>query len=168
MAMRVCTNVRERRLFPGNQGAHYRDDPGEGFADSYAHLSQPLVPWQFNELMRPTRAAFSAIRRDVLRPWAGPRTRTFHGRLGLERGKRTFRLRIRLDGNVHVALRGRPGIRAQVELRARSFATAETLRARRGGFGVEWCRRQRVEHVSVVVRRRAGAGPFALRVSWPG
>jgi hypothetical protein len=168
-AMRVCTLVRDRELFPGNQGAHYLDDPGEGFADSYAHISHPSVPWQFNALMRPTATAFSAIRRDVLRPWTGPRTRTFRGRLGPNRHTRTFRLRLRLDGNVRVALHGRPALRAQVELRARSFATAETLgAARRRGFGVEWCRRQRVEHVSVIVRRRAGTGPFALRVSWPG
>lgn len=168
-AMRICRYVRERRLFPGNQGAHYLDDPGEGFADSYAHISQPSIPWQFNTLMRPNDAAFSAIRRDVLRPWAGARKRTFHGRLGRERRTRTFRLRLRLDGDVQVALRGRRGLRAQVELRARNFATADTLGAGlRRGFGVEWCRRQRVEHVSVIVRRRAGAGPFALRVSWPG
>ena len=168
-AMRVCTLVRERELYPGNQGAHYLDDPGEGFADSYAHISHPSVPWQFNALMRPTAAAFSAIRRDVLRPWTGPRTRTFRGRLGPDRHTRTFRLRLRLDGNVRVALHGSPGLRAQVELRGLSFATAETLgAARRRGFGVEWCRRQRVERVSVIVRRRAGAGPFALRVSWPG
>jgi hypothetical protein len=163
---RVCTRVRERLLFPGDQGAHYLDDPGEGFADSYAHLAQPLAPWQFNELMRPTDAAFGAIRRDVLRPWTGPRTRTFRGRLRPGGGARTFRLRLRLDGDVHVALRGR--VRAQVELRGRNFASAETVGPSRRGFGVEWCRRQRVERVSVVVRRRSGAGPFALRLSWPG
>ena len=81
-AMRVCTHVHEGELFPGNQEGHYLDDPGEGFADSYAHISHPSVPWQFNALMRPSDAGFSAIRRDVLRPWAGPRKRTYHGRLG--------------------------------------------------------------------------------------
>jgi hypothetical protein len=166
-AMRVCTYVRRGRLFPGGQGVHYRDDPGEGFADSYAHLSQPGIPWQFSELMRPTGVAFSAVRRDVLQPWAGPRRRTFHGTLGRERRERTFKLRLSLDGNVHVALRGRPGLRAEVELRASNFATAETLGASHG-FGVEWCRRQRLERVKVIVRRRSGAGPFALQVSWPG
>ena len=97
----------------------------------------------------------------------GPRTRTFHGTLGRERRERTFKLRLSLDGNVHVALRGRPGLRAEVELRASNFATAETLGASHG-FGVEWCRRQRLERVKVIVRRRSGAGPFALQVSWPG
>jgi hypothetical protein len=103
----------------------------------------------------------------VLQPWAGPRRRTFHGTLGPGRRTRTFKLRLSLDGNVRVALRGRPGLRAEVELRARNFATAETLRASQG-FGVEWCRRQQLERVSVIVRRRSGRGPFALRVSWPG
>jgi hypothetical protein len=54
-----------------------------------------------------------------------------------------------------------------VELRASNFATAETLGASRG-FGVEWCRCQRLERVKVIVRRRSGAGPFALQMSWPG
>ena len=117
--------------------------------------------------MRPTDAAFSAVRRDVLQPWAGPRRRTFHGTLGPKNRRRTFKLRLSLDGNVHVALRGRPGLRAEVELRASNFATAETLGASHG-FGVEWCRRQRLERVKVIVRRRSGAGPFALQVSWPG
>ena len=167
-AMRVCTHVRERQLFPGNQGAHYSDDPGEGFADAYAHLAHPGIPWQFNELMRPTGDAFRAIRRDVRRPWTGPRTRTVRGRFDKGHNVRTFKLRLRLDGDVEVALRAAPGVRAELELRSRDFATARTLRAPRGGFGVEWCRRERVEHVKVIVRQRKGAGPFAVRVSWPG
>ena len=117
--------------------------------------------------MRPTDAAFSAVRRDVLQPWTGPRRRTVHGTLGPERRSRTFKLRLTLDGNVHVALRGRPGLRAEVELRARNFATAKTLGVSHG-FGVEWCRRQRLERVNVIVRRRSADGPFALQVSWPG
>ena len=47
------------------------------------------------------------------------------------------------------------------------FAPGRTA-ARRGRFGVEWCRRRPAELVTVTVRRRGGAGPFALRVSWPG
>ena len=87
-ATRVCAHVKSRRLFPGNQGAHYLDDPGEGFADGYAHLHYPRVPWQYNDLMRPGRSAFAAIRRDVLRPWTGNRTRLFRGRLGPGRSAR--------------------------------------------------------------------------------
>lgn len=166
-AMRVCTHVRRGTLFPGDQGVHYRDDPGEGFADAYAHLAYPSLRWHFNELLRPTEVAFDAIRKDILRPWTAPRTRTFRGRFGPGRGARTFNLRLRLDGDVQVALKAARAVRAEVELQAQDFATAETLRAS-GEFGVEWCRHRPVERVKLIVRRRAGAGPFALRVSWPG
>ena len=40
----------------------------------------PTQPWYYNELMRPDAKAFAAIRRDVLHPWTGPRSRTFRGR----------------------------------------------------------------------------------------
>ena len=80
-AMHICTGVRRGLLFPGNQGRHYWDDPGEGFADSYAHMHYPQQPWYYNELMHPNAKAFAAIRHDVLDPWTGPRSRTFHGRL---------------------------------------------------------------------------------------
>jgi hypothetical protein len=164
---RVCTYVRAGRLFPGNQGAHYLDDPGEGFADGYAHLHFPDVPWQFNELMRPDESTFAAIRRDVLRPWTGPRSRTFRGRLGPGRGKRSFTFKLRLDGEVALRLSGPPGASYSVEAEARSFATGGTLRSG-ARHRIEWCRRRPVERVTLTVRRRAGSGPFALTVRWPG
>ena len=46
-----------RVLWPGDQGRHYFADPGEGFADGYAHLHYPDVPWQYNPLMRPDAAS---------------------------------------------------------------------------------------------------------------
>jgi hypothetical protein len=83
-ATNVCAHVKGGDLFPGNQGAHYFDDPGEGFADGYAHLHYPKVRWQYNDLMRPDRSVFAAIRRDVLHPSAGNGSRTFRG-LGARR-----------------------------------------------------------------------------------
>jgi hypothetical protein len=166
-AMRVCTHVNQGQLFPGNQGAHYRDDPGEGFADGYAHLHYPDMPWYFNELMRPGPFAFEAIRRDVLKPWSRPRSRIFRGRLGPRRAARTFRIRLRLDGNVRMRLSGPSGATYSVEAETRGFAAGRTLRSG-GAFGVEWCRRRPVDHVSLTVRRRSGAGRFALSVRWPG
>jgi hypothetical protein len=166
-ATRVCRYVRQGLLFPGDQGEHYFDDPGEGFADGYAHLHYPEMPWQYNELMRPGTAALAAIRRDVAAPWTGPRTRTFSGRLGPRHGKRTFRIRMALDGDVTVKLAARAGAVYEVEARTRGFAAGRKLR-RGGSFGVEWCRRAPVEQVELTVRRRSGSGPFALRVSWPG
>jgi hypothetical protein len=166
-AMRVCTHVHKGLLFPGNQGAHYRDDPGEGFADGYAHLHYPDVPWYFNELMRPGPLEFAAIRRDVLHPWTGPRSRTFRGRLGPGRTRRTFRIPLKLDGSVTLRLAARPGASYSVEAQAGGFAAGRVLRAG-GAFRVEWCRQEPVEQVTLTVRRRVGSGPFALSVRWPG
>ncbi|MGH2714598.1 MAG: hypothetical protein ACRDM7_12080, partial [Thermoleophilaceae bacterium] len=166
-ATRVCTYVHQGLLFPGNQGRHYRDDPGEGFADGYAHLHYPAVPWYYNELMRPGPLEFEAIRRDVLDPWTGPRSRTFRGRLGRGRAKRAFRIRLKLDGSVTLRLAAPAGASYSVEAETGGFAAGRVLRSG-GGFGVEWCRRRPVEYVKLTVRRRTGAGPFALRVRWPG
>ncbi|HEV2874795.1 MAG TPA: hypothetical protein VGW14_06565 [Thermoleophilaceae bacterium] len=166
-AVRVCTYVDRGLLFPGNQGAHYRDDPGEGFADGYAHLHYPDVPWYYNELMRPGPLEFAALRKDVLDPWRGPRSRTFRGGLGPHRTQRTFRLRLKLDGNVTMRMKGAAGASYTVEAETTGYAAGRTLRAG-GMFGIEWCRRRPVDHVKLTVRRRTGTGPFALSVRWPG
>jgi hypothetical protein len=163
-AMRVCSHVSAGRLFPGNQGRRYLSDPGEGFADGYAHLHYRGAPWQYNRLMRPGPATFEAIRRDVLDPWRGPRSRTFSGRLDGGTGEvKRFHFRMRLDGAVRVRLSGPARLRAAVSV----SAGGRTVRAGRA-LGVEWCRRKPNELVTVTVRRKAGAGPFAVRVSWPG
>jgi hypothetical protein len=166
-AVRVCTHVEKRQLFPGNQGRHYRDDPGEGFADSYAHLHYPDVPWYYNDLMRPGPLEFAALRKDVLDPWSGPRSRTFRGRLGPRRTKRTFRIRLKLDGNVTMRLRGPAGASYEVQAETAGYAAGSRLRAG-GAFGIEWCRRRPVDRVKLTVKRRTGTGPFALSVRWPG
>ena len=166
-AMHVCAGVEDGRLFPGNQGRHYLSDPGEGFADGYAHVHYPDVPWQYNPILRPDRAAFAAIRRDVLHPWTGPRSRTFRGRLGQGRGARRFHIRMRLDGAVRLKLAAPAHMRAKLTVRGARSAAGRTVRGGRG-FGVEWCRQRPAELVTVTVRRRSGQGAFRLRVSWAG
>jgi hypothetical protein len=178
-ATRVCTHVKRDRLFPGNQGAHYFDDPGEGFADGYAHLHFPDVPWHYNELMRPGRSAFAAIRRDVLRPWVRNRTRTFRGRLGPGGATRAFRIRLTLDGELALRLTAPRGGSYSIEAATGGFASGQVLRSGHG-FGIEWCRRRRAEQVTLTVRRREGRRlraqgarhpgrtPFTLTASWPG
>jgi hypothetical protein len=164
---RVCAHVKSGALFPGNQGRHYLDDPGEGFADGYAHLHYPVIPWQYNDLMRPGRSAFAAIRRDVLRPWVRNRSRTFRGRLGPRRGPRTFKIRLTLDGDVTLRLRAPRGAAYAVQAETSGFAAGDVLNSG-GGFVTEWCRRRPAEQVTLTVRRQSGSGPFALTASWPG
>jgi hypothetical protein len=165
--MEICGQVRRRRLFPGNQGPHYREDPGEGFADAYAHLHHAGIPWGFSPLLRPDERAFAAIRRDVLRPWTRPRTRVLRGRLGPRRASRSFRIRMALDGDVRVRLDAPRRVSATVELTTQGHAAGARVRGGRR-MGVEWCRHRPVEHLQVTVRRHSGKGRFALRVFWPG
>lgn len=166
-AVRVCSWVRRDVLFPGNQGAHYWDDPGEGFADSYAHLHYPQAPWDYNRVMRPTAKSLAALREDVVHPWADPRTRSFRGRLGPRHAKRTFRIRLSLDGDLDLRLRAPRGSVYQVEAETPGFAAGRRLRGG-GEFGIEWCRQQTTDSVKLTVRRRAGRGRFTLNVSRPG
>jgi hypothetical protein len=80
---RVCQLTRAGRLFPGDQGAHYWEDPEEAFAETYAELADPAgaVPWQFTPLLAPSRASLEKVRADLLRPWSGPVSRTVAGEL---------------------------------------------------------------------------------------
>jgi hypothetical protein len=166
-AVRVCTWVRHGLLFPGNQGAHYWDDPGEGFADTYAHLHYPQAPWDYNQVMRPTARTLAALREDVLHPWTGSRVRTFRGRLGPRHARKSFHIRLALDGDVTLHLTAPRGTVYVVEAETKGFAAGQRLRSG-GEFGVEWCRQRSVDGVDLTVRRRSGRGPFTLNVSYPG
>jgi hypothetical protein len=71
---RICQLTRRGRLHPGDQGAHYWENPEEAFAQSYATLNRPGagVGWQYTSLLRPTAIALAKIHADVVRPWSGP------------------------------------------------------------------------------------------------
>ena len=148
-----------RDVSPGNQGSHYWDDPGEDFADSYAHLHYPQAPWDYNRLMRPTAKTLAALREDVLHPWSEPRSRTFRGRLGAHNTRKKLHIRLSLDGDVELHLTAPRGSVYVVEAETPGFAAGRRLRGG-GGFGVEWCR-QRSE--DTVDRGSPALGPRRVR-----
>jgi hypothetical protein len=76
---RVCQFSRARKLYPGDQGNHYWENPEEAFAESYARLNEPdaNVSWQYTQLLAPTVASLTKIRADVARPWTGPVSATW-------------------------------------------------------------------------------------------
>lgn len=140
---RVCQLTRAGRLFPGNQGAHYWEDPEEAFAQSYANLNRPSagVSWQYTALLRPTAASLAKIHADVSRPWSGPVTTAWSGSVapqpthadaaGAGDGQlaiapaqvagdpawiRTRRFATPLDGTVTISLRSTAGAALPVEL----------------------------------------------------
>lgn len=99
----VCGGSRAGALFPGNEGLHYFRDPGEAFAESYAHLRFPesKVPWRWVRSLKPDAGAFQAIREDVLHPWPGRAAFELSGRVPPRQDGsivRTFRTP--LDGTV--------------------------------------------------------------------
>lgn len=158
-AVGVCAAVKRHELWPGDQGRHYLSDPGEGFADGYAHLHYPDEPWHYDSLMRPDSRILEAIRRDVEEPWTGPRTRVVNGRA---------RLRVTLDGEVTVRVAGSP--RSRFALTVRTGAWREQ-RVVRGGaeIGTDVCRPAWADAQGLTVDvRRLDGGPARATVRYPG
>lgn len=163
-AVGVCAGVKHHQLFPGDQGRHYFDDPGEGFADGYAHMQYPDEAWRYNPLMRPDERVFDAIRQDVTAPWTGPRTRVLHGR-----ASGTLALRLKLDGDVRLKLLAPQGGRYEVDARTAAWHAGRTLHSG-SRLGAEACRPAGIETqtMTLTVHRRSGSGPFRLTARYPG
>ena len=107
----VCQRSRAGALFPGNEGLHYFRDPGEAFAESFAHLRFPEsgVPWRWVRALEPDPAAFEAIREDTLDPWLGRSAFKLRGRVPPRReGAAVRAFGTPLDGTVSLRPAGRP------------------------------------------------------------
>jgi hypothetical protein len=170
---RVCSRTLAGRLAPGDEGTGYAANPGEAWAETFAHLVYPGVEWDYTNLLRPTAGSLKAARADVLEPWTAPRTRTFAGRFDAGRAgaTRRFTLKVSLDGALGVRLRGPRHAQYDVRLLsgrqtlARSRAAGSddhvTLRAA--------CRTSRgAEPLTLSVARRSGRGAFTLRARYAG
>ena len=167
----VCSRVDGRQLFVNAGARHYLEDAGEGWADGYAHLHYPNVPWQYSPLMRPDAGTFAAIRRDVLQPWSGPRTRTFRGSLVGGRRTASILLRQSLDGTVNLRLSGPRGADFQIDVLKGSRVLVRTRSAGSSdSFSGLFCRSasESTASLRLRVRRLTGAGSFALRIRYPG
>lgn len=165
---RVCARTLDRLLAPGDEGAGYIANPGENWAETYARLTFPDVPWTFSQLLRPTPASLAAARRDVFQPWTGPRTAAFampaHAR------DRTFHVRLTLDGSLQARLVGPRGSAVGVSIRAAGRREGHiAVRGSRHTVGFEAaCRTRPSERVAFHVRRRGATGRVTLRVRYAG
>ena len=162
----VCQGQRTRRLFPGNEGYHYYENPGEAFAEAFAYYRFPDSPvdWSWTPSLRPNAAAFAAIRQDVYRPWV-ERVVKIHGRLpsgGRRAVTRSFSTP--LDGRASFWLRG-PGFGGS-ELSVRNGAGAKLREvAGTGPLELTVCNQGRLR---VVVKPRGDHGRrFTLAVKRP-
>jgi len=142
----VCARARARQVFPGDEGARYRLNPGEGFAEAYRVLNGGRWSGAVDASFAPDAQSLAALRADVLTPWR-------RGPTIVRRGSATarFRLATVLDGTVRVALSGR----GRVTLR--DPATGRVLGARRATVCGQ-------DAIDVTVR---APGRFVARVTLP-
>lgn len=165
----VCQRSRAGALFPGNEGSHYFRDPGEAFAESYAHMTYPEsnVVWRWVRSLQPDAIAMRAIREDVTRPWSGRTAVTLRGRVPGRRDRavtKTFQTPI--DGTV--SLRPVGARRYKLDL---LNPLGRVLRTSRHGFSFGHrinytvCGQSRLR-VAVRSSRRA-SGAFKLQIQRP-
>ena len=127
----VCQGHRSGTFFPGSDGSHYYEDPGEAFAESFAfnRFPEAAVEWAWAPALRPNPASLRALRRDVLRPWVGRKTFTVSGKLPPS-GIGVHRFRTPLDGLVSIGPVRKPGLGYELIIRDQQ---GEALRSSRQG-----------------------------------
>jgi hypothetical protein len=169
---RVCSRTLDGKLFPGDEAGHYAANPGEGWAETYAHLKYPDVRWDYTSLLKPDAASLTAARADVLDPWTSPVTHRFSGDLGSSGATtRRFTFKVALDGALRVKLSGPKG--AQFDLRLRSGGATFAHSSAKGSQDTidlrAACRTtSHAEKVTVQVVRRSGSGSFRLSARYAG
>lgn len=165
----VCQGSRRGRLFPGDEGVHYYEDPGEAFAESFARYRFPDSPirWQWLPALKPDAAAFEAIREDTLEPWRRRGAVVLSGHVPARgEGAAVEYLRTPLDGTVSL----RPSsLRHGYELALRSRAGRLLRRFRSrptpGRLDYTVCGQPRLR--LVIRSTRPHGHPFRLRIQRP-
>jgi hypothetical protein len=164
----VCPRVLRGTAFPGDQGAHYRQDPGEAFADSYRILNggRPSL-WEFDQSFFPGQRALAQIRADVRTPWTRPMLLHSSGRLHAGSRPQLFRLHTPLDGALRVTMRAPR--RSDFDVYLTTAPGRLVVDSSTGGARTKRLRDLvcggRNFYVGVV--RRRGAGRFRVEVSRP-
>jgi hypothetical protein len=158
---RVCQGVRAGRYFPGNEDSHYFQNPGEAFAESYAHNRFPTdpVPWEWPDFPDPHTGAFPSIQVDALDPWNGADADQRNGRFP-KKQKRKPRTRVNRklkrfdtprDGDMKLTLNGadRAGLALKLFGDGRLIARSDGLGSREQ-VSFQICGER---HLTAVVRR---------------
>jgi hypothetical protein len=166
---RVCQLTRKKRLYPGDQGAHYWENPEEAFAQSYAQLNQPDAgfSWQYTPLLKPTSASLAKIRADVNRPWRGPVTVGWTGMIAGPTWAASRTIRTPLDGAVSVSLQAPASTILSITLReassGRALARESTDESGAAVLSLSNCGRPALR----LEVRSGGAAPFQATIERP-
>lgn len=169
---KVCLRTLEGKLAPGDEGQNYLENPGEAWADTYAHVTYPDVGWQFTSLLKPDAGAFAAARKDVLTPWTTPVTKTFTGTFApTTKNTRRYTFKLHLDGAMSVKLKGPKGTNYDLALASGGKVETRTTTAGssdRISYADGACRERTTETITLTVTRRHGSGPFSATVTYAG
>lgn len=158
----VCPGVAVGRYYPGDEGDHYFDNPGEAWAESYAQYAFPgVTAWRWTDFVAPNAAVFGAVRVDVEAPWTRARRVTYRVRFHPGgHNVRTFRLSTALDGWVKATVSKPRGMRLQVV--HHGLITDHVARSTLFAYDCG------TRSLRFRVQRRGGAhGLVKLRVSYP-
>jgi hypothetical protein len=117
----VCGGFRAGDYLRGAGERSYYEDPGEAFAESFAFNRYPGagVEWAWTAALRPGPASLRALRRDVLRPWAGRHRFTISGRVP-GNGTIVREIRTPFDGRVSIGPAGGRRLGYELTIRDRS------------------------------------------------
>jgi hypothetical protein len=134
----VCSRTQAGQSFPGDEGAHYLQNPGEAFAESYMFMNAQrlgllLPPWDYDPMFLPDYSAFLKISQDVTTPWNGDKTYVWSGQLGARGATRSATLATPLDGEMSFRVAAPRGSMLRV------YANSELLGTVRGGASGTIC-----------------------------
>jgi hypothetical protein len=115
----ICQKEAAGVAFPGDEGEHYFQNPGESFAESFMHLNEqklglPETHWGYDPMFAPDATALAAIEQDVLKPWKKTTLKYLGGRFTRRGQQKTFRFKTPLDGVFAAELHGPPGSRLTI------------------------------------------------------
>jgi hypothetical protein len=169
----VCEGVAAGRLFPGDQRAHYWDNPGEAFAQAYATMLYPdAVPWWWH-FAEPDAGAFDAIRADVADGSGGSKVR-WARTLAPRSPRAATTITTSVDGPIGVRLQQPRAARFDLVLRAADGTVVRRGRVMRRAKGKSKRPVSQLTYSScgtrsftVEVRRRAGKGRFTAQIQRP-
>jgi hypothetical protein len=162
----VCEGVSAGQLFPGDQGAHYWDNPGEAFAQAYATMLYPdVVPWWWH-FAEPNEGSFAAIRADVADSSRGTTVRWSRA-LTPGASSAATTVTTSLDGPIEVKLRQPRSARFDLTLRSTDGRLLSRGRVKRSSkapatrLSYNSCA---TRTFTLQVRRRAGKGKFQAKI----
>jgi hypothetical protein len=107
-AVGVCARVQQGSAFPGDEGTHYDQNPGEAWAETYRVLEERKVgilesSWQIvSQAFFPNDATLAAAQRDVTEPWTVGQATTSRT-VFKKKGKKVWVVQVQtpLDGNLN-------------------------------------------------------------------